>query len=75
VAGLGVDVVFCSQLEEEKVIAIIEQNSRYESREMGEPICGKHFCDECGDCLYCHGDEPCYIGGVHRWVIYKEGVE
>jgi hypothetical protein len=27
--------------------------------------CGEDFCDECGDCLVCHGDEPCYDDGPH----------
>lgn len=38
-----------------------------------EPICGEHFCDECGDCLHCYGGDPCYPGhdaGSHRWVVY-----
>lgn len=25
-----------------------------------EPRCGHDFCNLCGECLYCFGDEPCY---------------
>lgn len=42
------------------------------------PICGVDFCDSCGDCLSCHGDEPCWDGGVnngpHMWVTYVDAV-
>jgi len=34
----------------------------------GTPLCGEDFCDECGDCLQCYGDDPCF-GGVHSWII------
>jgi hypothetical protein len=39
------------------------------------PECGKDFCDRCGDCLHCYGDDPCISGEeypAHRWVIYGE---
>lgn len=26
-------------------------------------ICGVHYCDHCGDCMVCHGEERCYYGG------------
>lgn len=42
--------------------------------EQAEAICGQDFCDHCGDCLHCYGDEPCIDGGKHRWVIYKENI-
>lgn len=33
--------------------------------------CGKHFCERCGDCLHCYGEEYCYNGGFnngeHLW--------
>ena len=41
---------------------------------IGEPECGVDFCDQCGDCLYCHGDEmgsnQCEWG--HSWVKYED---
>ncbi|MEE8551539.1 MAG: hypothetical protein V3T08_09840 [Gemmatimonadota bacterium] len=24
--------------------------------------CGECFCDSCGDCLHCYGEDPCYRG-------------
>jgi hypothetical protein len=38
------------------------------------PVCGKDFCDTCGDCLSCHWDDPCTgnINGEHFWVRYGE---
>jgi hypothetical protein len=34
-----------------------------------EPVCGKDFCDACGDCLYCYWDDECYHSGTghHYW--------
>ena len=37
-----------------------------------EPECGVDFCDRCGDCLACYGDDTCRHGGQHRWVIYTD---
>lgn len=34
------------------------------------PVCGKDFCDECGDCLHCYGDNDCPGGIIHRWLYY-----
>ncbi len=43
------------------------------------PVCGRDFCDECGDCLACNGSEPCYhdgqLGQSHFWVQYGEDAE
>jgi hypothetical protein len=25
------------------------------------------FCEECGDCLTCYWEDPCYNGGEHVW--------
>jgi hypothetical protein len=37
------------------------------------PVCGEAFCEECGDCLYCYGDDECFRGGgSHLWVEYEE---
>lgn len=41
--------------------------------EEAEPICGEDFCDSCGDCLACYGDEPCFYNALgHYWVKYEE---
>lgn len=39
-----------------------------------DPQCGD-FCDKCGDCLRCYGEDPCAASpdGEHRWVVYEEG--
>ena len=39
------------------------------------PECGLDFCDACGDCLACYGDDPCTGAddGVHMWVYRDEG--
>ncbi len=41
-----------------------------------KPVCGEDFCDTCGDCLNCYGDDPCYHGdgfkAKHVWVFYQE---
>ena len=37
-----------------------------------EPICGKDFCDTCGDCLHCYWLDPCKNSDEHRWVEYSE---
>jgi hypothetical protein len=38
-----------------------------------EPHCGADFCDQCGDCLHCHGSEHCpeTSDSKHTWVVYK----
>ena len=42
--------------------------------EEAEPECGKDFCDNCGDCLYCYGDEECTCSnnGKHHWAEYED---
>ena len=34
------------------------------------PVCGEDFCDWCGDCLHCYGDDTDYC--AHRWVKYVD---
>lgn len=34
-------------------------------RVMPSPICCEDFCDDCGDCLVCYGEDPCRDGGKH----------
>lgn len=32
---------------------------------------GEVFCENCGDCIYCYGDDPCWVSGVedyHYWI-------
>ena len=36
------------------------------------PECGEDFCDSCGDCLSCYGDDDCRDGGTHFWVEYGD---
>ncbi len=38
------------------------------------PKCGEDFCDACGDCLACCGEDPCFFTKDHNhfWVIYEE---
>lgn len=40
--------------------------------EKAVPVCGEHFCDNCGDCLVCYGDDECFHGPYHRWVEYVD---
>lgn len=45
------------------------------SSDEATPICGHSFCDECGDCLACHGGETCQVRPEgHRWVWYPLGL-
>ena len=39
-----------------------------------QPVCAEDFCDSCGDCLHCYGDDTCYSNedGKHFWVYYQE---
>jgi len=27
------------------------------------PICGEDFCEDCGDCLVCYGEDDCAVTG------------
>jgi len=46
----------------DEVVDVVETN----------PVCGKDFCDRCGDCFYCYGEDPCIEDGEYYWVEYKE---
>lgn len=39
------------------------------------PICGKDFCEDCGDCLHCYSGDVCVHSsdGKHTWPIRFEG--
>jgi hypothetical protein len=36
-----------------------------------KPVCQRDFCDRCGDCLNCYGEDPCkgVEGLKHMWVV------
>jgi len=36
--------------------------------------CGQYFCEYCGDCMYCYGDDPCVADpeGGHWWVVEEK---
>lgn len=36
------------------------------------PVCLEAFCDTCGECLACHGEERCQMSenGKHLWLRY-----
>ena len=36
-----------------------------------EVACSDAFCDSCGDCMCCYGDDECPAGS-HRWVLYED---
>ena len=38
------------------------------------PVCGQDFCDACGDCLRCYGDDECPDGGAHFWLYYFDAL-
>ena len=61
------------------LVEVINSNGIKVGFVRAEPICGQHFCDRCGDCLYCSGffDSPCYYYGQaidwgHDWVHYTK---
>lgn len=41
------------------------------------PVCGEDFCDRCGDCLHCYGNEGCAFNddGPHLWLIEPDEEE
>lgn len=42
---------------------MVESELEYELR------CGDVYCDRCGDCIYCYGDDPCYDEGDHLYEL------
>jgi hypothetical protein len=38
--------------------------------EDSKPVCGKDFCEQCGDCLACYWEDQCQHSpdGQHSWV-------
>lgn len=51
--------------------SVEKQDCSYEVMDMGNPVCGDDFCDQCGDCLHCYAGQYC-PSGEHTWVIYKD---
>jgi hypothetical protein len=51
---------------------LVDKNYRTVQQWRAEPRCGEDFCDWCGDCLRCYGNDPCPRGGEHAWVIYAD---
>lgn len=46
-----------------------EQRLLYRRYLLGVALCGD-YCDTCGDCLHCNGENgTCINGGDHTWVI------
>lgn len=40
--------------------------------------CGNDFCDRCGDCMACYGDDACYAGSAlndHILALYPWQLE
>ncbi len=35
--------------------------------DIGIVSCGDAWCEVCGDCLACYGDDPCTDGNEHTW--------
>ena len=56
------------------MLAQVEQEDKtFVDMDIGDPICGRDFCDICGECLSCH-PEPVEIEDdiccAHMWIIY-----
>ena len=37
-----------------------------------EISCSTAFCDTCGDCLVCQGEDACARDGGHSFVVYED---
>lgn len=54
------------------MIALVEdKNGNFHRMEVGKPVCGEDFCDECGDCLHCYGIDEGYCNPC-KWIIYQD---
>jgi hypothetical protein len=50
-------------------VVMLDGSTRIEE---ATPKCGEDFCDRCGDCLACFGEDPCVDGHrEHLWVVYE----
>ena len=53
---------------------LVDEKYTTVDRVRADPRCGD-FCDLCGDCLRCYGNDPCYYDrgiGEHQWVVYAD---
>ena len=53
---------------------IFNKNDIFLRTEEAIPKCGVDFCDSCGDCLSCYGNDECQTSesGEHFWVEYED---
>lgn len=49
---------------------VFDKNNQFLHSEEGVPKCDEDFCDSCGDCLACYGEDICNLSesGKHIWV-------
>jgi hypothetical protein len=52
------------------ICSIEQKDGTYKVVEAGSPVCGKDFCDQCGDCLACYYSDDACNGGC-SWVLYR----
>jgi len=55
------------------MICSVEQPDGSYRQEERQPICNVDFCDSCGDCLVCYGEDECLSNSdrKHMWVKYR----
>ena len=55
---------------------IADTHGKITGKEDAVPVCGKDFCEDCGDCLVCYVEDSCFFGwsDQHMWVRYQERV-
>jgi hypothetical protein len=34
--------------------------------------CGEVFCEQCGDCIYCYGENECMVDGPYHWYTWPK---
>lgn len=38
------------------------------------PVCGEDYCERCGDCLACYGEDACFVADDHEhWLVRYQG--
>ncbi len=53
---------------------VYRDDGKFLREEEATPKCNKDFCDACGECLVCYGEDPCWPDGEHYWVVDSEEV-